>query len=148
MDINYLKIIDGLSFAKSDIEGLFEKAQSGEKGFENRQAYHIVENILGDIDTALYKLKRYSSPAIEGILQEDRERKKFELIRNDNGKSLGWFFSCGDYLEVYDRESEEWYTGRVEHTTREGQKGYYFFNNDLDNPFLYTGMVCRVRKQE
>jgi len=148
MDINYLKIIDKLSFAKSDIEDLFEKGQSGEKGFENRQAYYIVENILEELDTAFYKLKRFSSPAIEGRLQEDTGLERFELIRKDNGKSLGWFFSCGDYLEVYDPESEEWYTGRVEHTTRDGQKGYYFYNRDLDNPFLCTGMVCRVRKQE
>lgn len=147
MNINYLKALDKLTFAKTDIENLWLEGQKEGKSFEDRQAYYILENIIDSIDSAAYKLKRFSLPAIEGKLLEDTDREKFELIRQDNGSGLGWFFSCGDYLEVYDQDTGEWYTGRVEHTTRDGITGYYFCNAYLGNPFLYTGMRARVRKE-
>lgn len=148
MNIHYLKALDKLTFAKSDIEKLWEEGQKSGKSFEDKQAYSILESIIERIDIAAHTLKRYSWPAIEGKLQEDGERKKFELIRQDTGKGLGWFFSCADYLEVYDQDSGEWYSGRVEHTTRDGYTGYYFYCTDLGHPFLYTGMVCRIRKEQ
>lgn len=92
------------------------------------------------------QLKRLSLPAIEGKLQE-QENEKFELIRNDNGKSIGYQFSCGSYLEVWNDEEKEWQAGRVEHTTKNGHSGYYFVCSDMENPFLYTGMKARVRKE-
>lgn len=147
MNIHYLKAIDKLIFAKSDIEKLFEQGQEVGKSFEDKEAYYILENIIEKMDTAAFRLKRLSLPSIEGKLQEDCERKKFELIRQDTGKGLGWFFSCGDYLEVFDPETDEWYSGRVEHTTRDSTTGYYFVNNEIGNPFLYTGMRVRIRKE-
>lgn len=147
MNNSYLRALGKLTLAKSDIEKLWEDGQTEGKSFEDKQAYYILESIIEELDTAAYKLKRYSLPAIEGKLQEDKDREKFELIRNDTGRGLGWFFSCGDYLEVWDDEEKEWYPGRVEHTTREGTKGYYFHNSDLGHPFLYTGMKARVRKE-
>lgn len=147
MNSSYLKALDKLTFAKSDIERLWEEGQKEGKSFEDKRAYYILENIIESLDTAVYKLKRYSWPAIEGKLLEDKEREKFELIREDNGKSIGYMFSCADYLEVYDQDTGEWYAGRVEHTTRDGRTGYYFYCSDLDNPFLYTGMRARVRKE-
>jgi len=146
MNNNYLKAMDKLSFAKSDIEKLFEEAQKAkERSFEDRAAYNIIENIIERLDTAIDRLKRYSLPTIEGRLIEDRDRSKFELVR-DNGKGLGWFFSCGDYLEVFD--DGEWYSGRVEHTTKNDYTGYYFYNSDLEHPFLYEGMRVRIRREE
>jgi len=146
MNINYLKALDKLNFAKSDIEKLWNEADEASSiSFEDKEAYFIIENIIERIDTAVHQLKRLSLPAIEGKLQEDTVHEKFELIRKDNGQGLGRFFNCGDYLEVYDQETGEWQTGRVEHTTRNGQSGYYFYNNYMVNPFLYTGMKARVR---
>lgn len=145
MNINYLKALDKLNFTKSDVENLWEEAQkSKENGFENKQAYYIIENILEDLATAVHKLKRLSLPVEEGRLFEDSERGKFELVKN-NGKSVGWFFSCGDYLEVF-WDDGEWYPGRIEHTTRNGQSGYYFYNSELGHPFLYSGMKARTRR--
>lgn len=144
MNINYLKIIDNLSITKSDIEALLE-GREAEQSFEDSAAYNIVENIIESLDKAIDRLKRYSLPTIEGKLIEDKERNKFELVR-DNGKGLGWFFSCGDYLEVFN--DGEWYSGNVEHTTRNDYTGYYFYNSDLQHPFLYEGMRVRIRRGE
>lgn len=143
MNESYLKVLNELSLTKSHIERLWEQGEA--KSFEDRQAYCIIENIIESLDEATYKLKRYSMPSVEGRLEEDSSREKFELIKED-GKGLGWFFSCGDYIEVLGDDGE-WYPGRVEHTTRDGVKGYYFYNHDLDHPFLYTGMKARVRKE-
>lgn len=147
MNINYLKALDKLNFTKSDIEKLWEEAQKpNEKSFENGQAYCIIENIMESLDMAVYKLKRLSLPVKQGRLVEDTSRGKFDLIQ-DNGRDLGgWLFSCGDYLEVLGDDGE-WYSGRVEHTSRNGQTGYYFYNSELDHPFLYTGMKARVRRE-
>lgn len=151
MNTSFLKALDKLTYAKADIEQLWEEGQKQirreGKYFEDRQAYYILQNAIENLDTAIYKLKRYTWPAIEGKLREDKERNKFELIREDNGKGLGWFLSCGDYLEVYDEENRDWFPGRVEHTTRDGITGYYFYCSDLENPFLYTGMKARIRKE-
>jgi hypothetical protein len=143
----YLKAMNKLNSVKNDIEqlldeGLKETAQS----FEDKKAQRILENVLDEIAAAASSIKRYSLPTIEGKLMEDMERNKFELIRQDNGKGLGWYFSCGVSLEIYDEESMEWYSGRVEHTTKDGQTGYYFYCHDLDGPFLYSGMRARIRR--
>lgn len=148
MNSNYLNASERLERAKTDIKSLWEEGQNDNKGFENKQAYRILENIIENMDTAVYKLKRYSMEAIEGELLEDSYLDKFELIRNDNGKGIGYSFSCGDYLEVFDNESGEWYAGRVEHTTRNGVTGYYFYCNELGHPFLYGGLRARVRRDE
>lgn len=84
---------------------------------------------------------------IEGKLQEDTDGEKFELIRSDTGRGLGWQFSCSDYLEAWDDEEKEWRAGRVEHTARNGYTGYYFHNSDMEHPFLYTGMKVRIRQE-
>jgi hypothetical protein len=146
MNINYFKCLDKLNNAKSDIENLWEQAQlSNTKSFEDKQAYHLIENILESLDTAYYKLHRLSLPTIEGKLKEDTQTGKFELIENETGKGMGWQFSCGSYLEVFGDDGE-WYPGRVEHTTRDGYKGYYFYNCELEHPFLYTGLRARTRR--
>ena len=110
--------------------------------FENQKAYRIIENLLEKTLDAEETIKRLSLQAIEGKLEE-QSHGKFRLITN-NGNSIGYELSCGSYLEVF--SFGEWYVGRVEHKTTNGKKGYYFCNNDLEHPFLYTGMVARVRR--
>lgn len=143
MNVNYRKILDKVIFAKQDIEKLWQEAES--KTFEDKHAYRIAENLVDQLETVIHRLERLTMPVIEGKLREDPEREKFELIRSDTGKGIGWQFSCGDYIEVKDDEGE-WHPGRVEHTTRDGCTGYYFCNYDMDNPFLNTGMKARIRK--
>lgn len=143
MDANYLKILDKITFFKADIEKLYNAA-TNTNSFENRKASIFIENIIEQLGDAEYTLKRLSKPTIEGKLQENTELEKFEFIRKDNGKGLGWYFTCSNYLEVKGDDGE-WYSGRVEHTTRDGNTGYYFYNTELGHPFLYTGMVARIR---
>lgn len=142
---SYQKSLMKLQLLQTDLEALLEEGLKETKSFENKVAGRIIENLLEHIGDAAYKLKRYSKKPIEGKLQEDPVLEKFELIRRDTGKEIGWYLSCGSYLEVYDQETQEWYTGRVEHTIRGKQKGYYFVCHDLDDPFLYSGMIARVR---
>jgi hypothetical protein len=145
MDTNYLEILDKVTLELSDIEDLYKKTQSAEKSFENREANQIVDNLISTLDRFRDRLKRISLPVVEGRLQE-QENNKFNLIRSGTSKSIGYNFSCGSYLEVWDNEEKEWQSGSVEHTTKNGQTGYYFINSDMGNPFLYTGMKARVRK--
>lgn len=70
----------------------------------------------------------------EGFLTEDRERKKYYIIYDDNTESN--FLSCGSPLDIY--YNNEWQEGRVE-----ARGGKYYFYGD-DNPFLYTGMRVRA----
>lgn len=144
MNVNYLKALDKLRSAKSYLEGLFKTAPEGdwdEMSFDDRKAYHILENIVDDLEKAVNKLEYFSLPVIEGVLEEDTYRQKFDLIRDDNGEGLGYQFSCGSSLEVYDNDNKTWCAGRVEHS--DGR--YYFYNSSLEHPALYTGMRVRVR---
>lgn len=42
------------------------------------------------------------------------------------GLKDGYYWTCGDYIEIYDFEKSEWLCGRVEHDS----KGYYFTNGE------------------
>lgn len=148
MKIQYLKALDRITFLKSEIERHWKEGQVMKPHrFEDKQADPILENLIEDLDIAAHRLKRLSLPVIEGKLQEDPYREKFELIRDDNGEGIGYQFSSADYLEVWDEEEKEWQTGRVEHTSRDGHSGYYFFCPSMGNPFLYTGMKARIRRE-
>lgn len=146
MNNSYRKALSKLEIAKSDIESLWNEGQkSNNKSFEDKQANRILENIIEEIDTSAYKLKRFTMPVIEGTLRE-ADNGKFELY-DDNGKYVT-YFSCGSPIEcyLYDdyEESNVWYPGRVEHKSENGVKGYYFVGPD--NPYLYNGMKARIRQ--
>ena len=140
MHINYLKAADELKAAMSDIKQLMESASR--KSFEDKIAYRYLEGIVEKMDVAIDRIEHYSRPAKEGTLRE-MDNEKFELL-DKNGKHVR-SFSCGSPIECfieYDDEAE-WHSGRVEHTTRDGYSGYYFYG--ADKPFLYTGMRARIR---
>lgn len=113
------------------------------KSFEGKQSYRIVEDLQDELETALYELDYISKPAIEGKLHE-MDNGKFELI-DDNSK-YGAYFSCGSRIEIYDPETGKWHIGRVEHKMENDRQGYYFRCGDMDNPYLYTGMTARIRR--
>ena len=140
MHPNYLKAVYKLKSAMSDIKELMESADR--KTFEDKIAYRYLEELTEKMDIAADRIEHYSRPAKEGTLRE-MDNEKFELL-DKNGKHVR-SFSCGSPIECfieYDGEAE-WYGGRVEHTTRDGYSGYYFYGGD--KPFLYTGMRARVR---
>lgn len=140
MDINYLKIRDTLKIALADVKKYYKNAPT--KTFEDKQAILIVENIIPEIETAVERIEYYSKPVIEGCLKQMKSGR-FDLI-NSEGRSLKTF-TCGSNIELYNFEDNTWYPGRVEHTTRDGYTGYYFYNMDLNDPFLDDGMRARIR---
>ena len=82
---------------------------------------------------------------IQGRLQE-QSNGKFELIRGE-GKGLGYDFSCGSAIEVWDDNLKIWETGRVEGRQVNGTNVYYFYNKRMEHPSLYTGMLVRISQE-
>jgi hypothetical protein len=113
------------------------------KGFENRRAYRVIEKLKDEIETALHELEYISMPAIEGKFRE-MDNEKFELV-DQRGKYIT-HFSCGSRVEVYDPDEDKWHIGRVEHRMDNDGQGYYFVCGVMGNPFLYTGMRARIRR--
>lgn len=60
-------------------------------------------------------------------------------MRSDGRYELadGWYWTCGDYMELYDHESGKWLKGRVEYSTD------YYFTDDNCLIYLYNGMLAR-----
>ena len=140
MNNNYLKIKDKLTYLKRDLENVLEEGHN--KTFEDGIAYNYVEDLIERLDTAIYKIEHFSKSVIEGTLQET-DGGKFELL-DRKGKYVT-YFSCGSPIECYVEYDGDlqWVSGRVEHTTRDGYSGYYFYGGE--KPFLYSGMRARVR---
>lgn len=82
---------------------------------------------------------------IQGKLEE-QSNGKFELIKS-NGKGLGYDFSCGSGIEVWDENQKIWEPGRVEGRQVNGTNVYYFYNKRMEYPALYNGMVVRILQE-
>jgi len=140
MDERYLRFKNKLSAIVSEAKDIVDKESP--KDYENKQAYRIANQIYDEVDVLLDKLEYLSKPAIEGKLRE-MDNEKFELV--SAGKYIS-YFSCGSRIEVYDPEEKEWHLGRVEHRSGQDGSGYYFFCRSMGNPFLFTGMQARIRR--
>lgn len=141
MDERYLRFQSKLAAVVAEARGIVETGSS--KGFENRLAYRTINKLYEEADLLLDKLEYLSKSAIEGKLYE-MDNEKFELITSE-GKSIT-HFSCGSRIEVFDPEENEWHLGRVEHKREGTNQGYYFCCSSMGNPFLYTGMKARIRR--
>lgn len=129
MNINYLKISNKLKFMMSDIEKLLNNDKA--KSFEDKEIYRLFEKILEEMKFGILKIEYYSKSPISGVLCE---------LPNGHFEIQGHELTCGSPLEVFSKEYEEWFPGRVEYDDK-----YYFYCADLDNPGLYTGMEARLR---
>lgn len=132
MDVNYLNARDKIHHLKNELERIIDKADC--KGMENNDCYRLLESLTEELDSAERSIDYYSRPVKEGRLIE-LDNGRFEICDME--------LTCGSSLEIYDDEEEEWATGRVEHTSRNGQEGYYFYGSN--KPFLYEGMKARIR---
>ena len=142
MDNKYINVKNKLNSILEEARELIEKTGTS-VGFENKNAYRIMDRILNNLSSYVYELECLSRPATEGKLHE-MYNGKFELIDN-TGKSIA-NFSCGGRIEIYDPEEKEWHSGRIEHKRINGTEGYYFYCNSMDNPFLSSGMRARIRR--
>lgn len=144
---------DKLIVAGLEMENLKRKLEdvmnsySGLKDLENKIALREIENVIDQLDLSSDRIKYFSLPAIEGFLNK-LDGGKFEL-NNFDGERIT-YFSCGDRIECYlldeMEDKNKWFAGRVEHTIRGDQAGYYFYNSDVDHPFLTDGMKVRIRR--
>ncbi|MCX7843236.1 MAG: DUF5348 domain-containing protein [Clostridia bacterium] len=141
MDNNYLKLNNQLTNLKADLQKLIDTGST--KSFEDKIAYGYIESLFDSVDMAIYKIEHFSKPTIEGTLHENASGK-FDLL-DRSGKYIT-YFSCGSPIECFIEEDGEkqWIAGRVEHTTKNGNSGYYFYGGD--KPFLHNGMRARIRK--
>lgn len=134
MDVNYLNAKDKIHSLKNQLERIIDKADY--KGMENNECYRLLERLTEELEDAERSINYYSQPVKEGRLIE-LDNGRFEICDKE--------LTCGSSVEIYDEEEAEWIAGRVEHTTRDGQSGYYFYGS-YNKPFLYKGMRARIRK--
>lgn len=143
-DENYLRAEDTISQTRYRLQKLLENSST--KGLENHEAYREIENLLEHLEDAERSLQYLSKPTKEGKLIES-DGGKFYIAYDDGTES--YLLSCGNNLEVYLQEDleedveEGWHIGRVEHRSKNGQEGYYFYG--ANKPFLYQGMRARKR---
>lgn len=144
LDKEYSKAESIISNAKYQLEKIFDNGNY--KGVENYEAYKELEHLIEKLDDTERHLQYLGKPTKEGRLVEDRGGKFF--IAYDDGEE-SYLLSCGTSLEVYLKEDleedveEGWHIGRVEHRSKNGQEGYYFYG--ANKPFLYEGMRARKR---
>lgn len=145
LDKNYVKVESIVNDARYKLSKLLDSCTS--EGVENREAYWSIENLISKLEDVENELQYLNKPVKEGKLIEDKECGKFYIAYKDGSES--YLLGCGNSIEVYlqrDLEGdveEGWHIGRVEHTSRDGQSGYYFYG--ANKPFLYSGMVVRKR---
>lgn len=134
MDNQYLKSISMLESTRQSIKYVFDKAEI--KTFEDKRASNILEKVIEILDENIFELKHYSKESIEGDIYK-LSNGKWAFC--SNGKEE--YFSCGYLVEIFDKDENEWLSGRIEHSKGE----YYFYNYDGDNLELYKGMRVRIR---
>jgi len=138
MDTNYLEAVSIIENGRSKLEGVITKIKN--KGFENEQSCIIIKSLFSAIEIAVDTSEYYSKPIKEGYLTKTSSGQfEIECINGTDNYPL----CCGDYIEIL-INADGWKMGRVEHTLMHN-KGYYFYNEELKYPELYSGMKTRIR---
>jgi hypothetical protein len=138
MDTNYLEAVAIVQNTREKLEKVINKAKKD--GFENKKSCSILEKLFSDIEAAVNTIKNYSKPTKEGYLIEN-SNGQFEIECINGGGCYP--IRCGENIEIL-ISVDGWKTGRVESTIMHN-KGYYFYNEELKHPALYSGMKTRIR---
>lgn len=137
VDRDFKEIKEKLDYINALIESAMGK--DDRKGFENKKIYAKLEGLQSEIESVGEFIEYMNKKTIVGHLEE-MEDGKFRC------KEFEVQFSCGSRVEALIKSSEGeeaiWCMGRVEHN-RDG--GYYFYNYNGNNVYLYDGMKVRVR---
>jgi hypothetical protein len=137
MDTNYLEAVEIIQNTRAKLEKVIIRAK---KSFENKRSCSIIENLFSDIATAADIIENYSRPIKEGYLIENSSGQfEIECINGGGNYPL----CCGYNIEIL-ISVDGWKMGRVEHTIMHN-KGYYFYNEELKHPALYSGIKTRIR---
>lgn len=138
MDTNYLEIITIIQNTETKIKEIITKVTK--ESFEDKKGYSSVQNFLSEIEIVTDTLEYYSRPIKEGYLIKN-SNGQFEIKCINNGGRYPLY--CGNHIEIL-INTEGWKTGIVK-STNICNKGYYFYNEELKHPALYTGMKTRIR---
>lgn len=144
----YTKHLKNISTLAEELNSTLDKLPgcSDDETMEETEIRYALNHAAEKLNDAKIAIEHFSKPAKEGHLRENSSGKfEIDFKKGDSSYPL----SCGNDLEVYLEEDPEknieagWYAGRVEHTTMNGQTGYYFYGPG--KPFLYSGMKARQR---
>lgn len=147
LDKNYVKAENIISKTRYELKKVLDDVSSN--GTENSKAFSEIEYLLEKLEDVETDLQYLNKPTKEGSLIK-ADGGKFYIAYDDGEESYP--LSCGNSLEVYLKEDssedveEGWHIGRVEHTSKNGQTGYYFYG--ANKPFLYQGMRARKRNEK
>jgi hypothetical protein len=143
----YTKFLSEISSLAEKLDNALDNLPDCDKEtMEEEEIRDALYRAAEKLNDAKYAIEHFSKPAEEGYLKEN-SYGKFEINFAKGGTSYP--LSCGSSLEVYLQENieagieEGWHAGRVEHTSRDGKSGYYFYGPG--KPFLYDGMRVRTR---
>jgi hypothetical protein len=137
MDTNYLEAIAIIQSTRAKLEKVILKANK--EDFENKKSYSCIENFISEIERITDTIDYYSRPIKEGYLIKNSSGQ-FEIECINKGGNYPLLH--GDNIEII-ISSEGWKTGRVGSTIN--NKGYYFYNEELKDSELYSGMKARIR---
>lgn len=132
MDRSYIEALRIGEDALSKINSIYRNAKT--ESFEDNKGCAAIEKLIEDLEDFTKTINYYSKNTKEGHLK---------LSENDRYILYNREFSCGNPIEIYNTEYQEWESGRVEHSSKYG--GYYFYNNDGENIALSEGMKARIR---
>lgn len=137
MGTNYSEAVSLIQNTKIRLEKILIKAN---KSYEDKKSLIIIQKLFSDIETAADTIESYSRPIKEGYLIENPDGQ-FEIECVNGGGSYP--LCCGMEIEIL-ISVDGWIAGRVEYTIMHN-KGYYFHNEELKHPILYSGMKTRIR---
>lgn len=144
----YTKYLSEISSLAQKLDNALDNLPSccDKETMEEEEIRNALYRAAEKLNDAKYAIEHFSKSTEEGYLRENSSGK-FEIDYCLGGTSYP--LSCGCSLEVYLQEDPEadieegWYSGRVEHSSRDGKSGYYFYGPG--KPFLYDGMRVRTR---
>lgn len=136
MDKQYIKALNIISKTKSELKNIYNTAEY--KGLENSEVSNSLDKLLQELEDVKNTIEYFSGHTKEGYLIEN-SNGKYEVEFADGNRSYD--LSCGSAVEI--NVNGEWFAGRVEHKT---DKGYYFYNSEVEHPVLHQGMKARLRK--
>jgi len=134
MDVGYSEAVALIQNTKIRLEKILIRAN---KSYEDKRSFILIQKLFSDIEDTL---ENYSSPIKEGyLIQNSSGQFEIEFINGGGSYPL----CSGKDIEIL-ITVDGWMMGRVEYTIMHN-KGYYFYNEELKHPALYSGMKTRIR---
>ncbi len=130
MDKKYIELGIKLETLLEKIDKTLD-AELAEK-FEDVEMYRQLEVLQMVLAKYINTNNYLQKPTAEG-----------KLYKNKNGRYVinDTELTCGDYLEIFNKDEQAWYLGRIEHSQKLG----YYHSNQEGSISLREGMLARIR---